>query len=102
MPDARARARARDLPPGVAPYRTIGPFDEATLPKGLLASHSLAEGVWGLLRLERGRIDFVWEDAAGGVAELVAPAEIVVPPTVLHHLEKRGDFRLAITFHKEG
>lgn len=92
--------RSRSLPAGVFPYRTIGPFDAESLPAGLRQTHDLAEGVWGLVSLEEGRIGFVWEDGSGEQQDLVAPAEIVVPPKVPHHVSADGPFRLTITFHR--
>ena len=86
------------LPAHAEPYRTIGPFGGADLPAGLLRSHSLAAGVWGLLALEEGSIAFVWEDGSGDRFDLVAPAEMVIPPEVFHHLETSRDFRLTVTF----
>lgn len=92
------------LPDGVEAYRSLGPFGPADLPSGLLRTHRLAEGVWALLRLEAGRIVFVWEDVdserGGQREELAAPAELVVPPQVPHHLKVEGEFRLALTFHR--
>ena len=92
MPDRPAR-----LPESVEPYRTIGPFDAATLPVGLRRTHDLKVGTWGLVELVEGTLSFVWEDAQGGRDELAAPARIVVPPQVPHHVEG-DDFRLSITF----
>jgi tellurite resistance-related uncharacterized protein len=87
------------LPEGVEAYRTIGPFDAMTLPPGLRRTHDLKEGTWGTVALEQGSLGFVWEDETGGRDELAAPAEIVVPPQVPHHVE--GDaFRLSITFYR--
>jgi tellurite resistance-related uncharacterized protein len=87
------------LPEGVAPYRTIGPFDAATLPAGLRRTHDLKEGTWGTVSISAGCLGFVWEDEQGGRMELAAPSEIVVPPQVPHHVEGE-DFRLTITFHR--
>ena len=91
--------RPNRLPEGLQAYRSIGPFDAATLPAGLRRTHDLKEGAWGKVSLEQGSIGFVWEDEAGGREDLAAPAEIVVPPQVPHHVE--GDaFRLTITFYR--
>jgi hemoglobin len=88
-----------DLPEHVVPYRTIGSFDAATLPQGLRRTHDLKAGTWGLVQLREGHIGFVWEDGPGGRLDVGAPAEIVVPPQVPHHVD--GDrFRLAITFFR--
>jgi len=87
------------LPEGVDAYRTIGPFDAATLPAGLRRTHDLKDGTWGKVSLEHGNLAFVWEDEAGGRLDLAAPAEIVVPPHAPHHVEG-DDFRLTITFFR--
>jgi cupin 2 domain-containing protein len=86
------------LPPGSAPYRTIGPFDAQSLPQGLRKQHQLKDGAWGLLTLSAGSLRFVWDDAAGGTDALAAPASVVVPPQILHHVEGEGPFELTITF----
>ena len=84
------------------PYRTIGPFDRASLPAGLLARHALKPAVWASLEVISGAIRFVWDmrpDAASEV--LAAPAKILVPPEEIHHLEIEGEFALTITFMRE-
>ena len=88
------------LPAGASLYRAIGPFDSETLPKGLRAEHRLKEGTWGLLNLDGGSLRFVWDDELGGADELTAPARLVVPPQVLHHVEGEGPFALTIGFHR--
>lgn len=91
--------RPSALPAGVEAYRTIGPFDAASLPAGLRRTHDLKEGTWGKISLEQGSLGFVWEDATGGRDDLAAPAELVVPPQVPHHV-LGDDFRLSITFYR--
>lgn len=91
--------RSSRLPDGAEAYRTIGPFDHATLPAGLRRTHGLKQGTWGKVILELGSLGFVWEDEAGGRDDLTAPAEIIVPPQVPHHVEG-DDFRLTITFFR--
>lgn len=91
--------RPSRLPEGADAYRMIGPFDAASLPAGLRRTHDLKQGTWGRVRLEQGSLSFVWEDGAGGREDLTAPAEIVVPPQVPHHVEG-GDFHLTITFYR--
>ena len=86
------------LPAGSEPYRTIGPFDAQSLPQGLRKQHQLKDGAWGLLTLSAGSLRFVWDDAAGGTDALAAPASVVVPPQILHHVEGEGPFELTITF----
>ena len=97
---AATLARPTRLPHGVAPYRKIGPFDAFSLPAGLLQTHHLKDGVWGVLRLEAGEVAFVWEDGSHERIALAAPGEIVVPPKIPHHLEPQGEFLLTIEFHR--
>ena len=93
--------RPDTLPADAASYRRIGPFDQDSLPAGLLREHQLKEDVWGVLTLLEGEIGFSWDDAEGGESELVAPASIVIPPTVPHHVEMRGPFTLTLEFHRQ-
>ena len=93
--------RAEKLPADATCYRRIGPFDEASFPAGLLGEHRLKEDVWGVLTLVDGAIGFAWDDAEGGEIELVAPASLVIPPTVPHHLTVGGPFSLTIEFHRQ-
>lgn len=86
------------LPDGAECYKTIGPFLQADIPAGLLREHSLKAGVWGVLTLIEGRLRFVWDDDSGAFEELHAPARIIVPPTVHHHLDKLRDAVIAIEF----
>jgi len=88
------------LPAGSEAYRTIGPFDARTLPAGLRAEHRLKGGTWGLLTLTEGSLRFVWDDEQGGACDLSAPATLVVPPQVLHHVEGDGPFTLSIAFQR--
>ena len=93
------------LPHEAKVYRTIGPFDGTSLPKGLLREHRLKEGSWGRLRVLSGEILFVWDDAdCEGQSVVVGPAAIVIiPPIVPHHLEMRAtDVLLEIEFFEAG
>jgi len=93
--------RADRLPADATCYRRIGPFDQDSLPAGLLREHQLKEDVWGLLTMVDGIIGFTWDDAEGGTIQLAAPDSMVIPPAVLHHVEMRGPFTLTIEFHRQ-
>lgn len=88
------------LPDGAECYKTIGPFLQADIPAGLLREHSLKPGVWGVLTLIEGRLRFVWDDGSGVYEDLRAPARIIVPPTVLHHLDELADAVITIEFFR--
>jgi cupin 2 domain-containing protein len=86
------------IPAGFELVRRIGPFTADTLPRGLLAEHRLKPDRWGLVSVLGGRVRLVWEDAGQPDQDLVAPAEVLVPPEVPHHLELLGEVELAIAF----
>ena len=90
--------RGPPLPGDARPYRTIGPFDAEAIPAGLLKTHNLKAGAWGLLTVEAGAIRFCWDDEAGGGRELQAGEVMLVPPLVPHHLERRGPVTITIAF----
>jgi len=87
------------LPPGAEAYRTIGPFDAGSLPSGLRRTHDLKDGTWGKVELLSGTLGFVWEDQVAEAREYMAPAEIIVPPQIPHHVEGEN-FVLTITFYR--
>jgi cupin 2 domain-containing protein len=89
---------ARPVPADLVELRVIGPFDRNTLPQGLLREHRLKPDRWGHLRLQRGAVRFVWDDDTGIIETLAAPATLLVPPEVPHHLEFDDDFLLEIAF----
>lgn len=88
------------LPPGASCYRRLGPYDEGSIPRGLLAEHRLKAAVWATLTVEAGTIMFVWDDEERGRCKLVAGDAFVVPPREQHHLELAGPVRLSIAFHR--
>jgi tellurite resistance-related uncharacterized protein len=93
--------RPNDLPVDAVCYWQSGELDQHSLPAGLTREHWLKEGTWGLLTLLSGSIGFNWDDADGGTVELSAPARMVIPPTIRHHVDKRGSFTLQIEFYRQ-
>lgn len=88
------------LPQDARVYRSIGPFDALSAPKGLLGKHDLKPGAWARLCVTSGSVRFVWDDPQGGSDILTAGTEIIVPPCIPHHLELCGPLEFAIHFCK--
>ncbi|MFU7528101.1 DUF1971 domain-containing protein [Qipengyuania sp. ASV99] len=88
------------LTPGASCYRRLGPYDEGSIPRGLLAEHRLKAAVWATLTVEAGTIMFVWDDKECDRCKLVAGDEFVVPSREQHRLELVGPVRLSIAFHR--
>jgi tellurite resistance-related uncharacterized protein len=94
--------RGPALPADAHRYREIGPFQAEAVPAGLFRLHRLKAGAWGIVTIHSGGIRFVWDDAEGGVRNLVAADSILVPPEVPHHLERTGPVELSVSFWSGG
>jgi tellurite resistance-related uncharacterized protein len=91
---------SKNPPEGLSVYKRTPNFDETSIPRGLLADHATKEGVWGLIRVEEGRLLYVVTDPRRDHAELIlAPGDKpgVVESTIAHRVEPLG----AVRFHVE-
>ncbi len=87
------------LPADVVPYRTLGPFDESTLPKGLLRDHRTKAGVWGLVEVTSGSVRyFVCETGMERERVLAPGCPGVIVPEQRHHLALDGAVQFTVTF----
>lgn len=86
------------LPEAAVIYRSIGPFDAQTVPKGLLGKHNLKPGAWVRLCVVAGSVRFVWDDPQGGSELVTAGIELIVPPCIPHHLELCDSLKFTIHF----
>lgn len=64
--------------------RTVGPFDDRSLPAGLRRNHRVAAGTWGRLRVIEGSVHFTMQSAVPTERELHAGEAQPIPPGVLH------------------
>ncbi len=87
-----------ELPEGLVVERTAGPFDETTVPAGLLRAHRLPAGTWGRLRVLESSVDF-WIDSDPPVERrLDAGQTQPIPPEVSHELRPTGPVQLIVDF----
>lgn len=88
-----------DLPADVAPYKRTPTFDATTTPRGLLADHRTAAGVWGLIVVEAGTVCLTWEDDAPD--EVLDPERPgVIEPRRTHRVAPSPDARFHVVFHR--
>lgn len=91
------------IPDDVKPYSTIGPFDQASVPKGLLREHNTKAGVWGHLEVKSGQVNYViTQPGFEGEHVLTCDNPAVIVPEHKHHLELTGDVTFNITFFRKG
>lgn len=89
------------LPERLHPYKRTPSFTEATVPAGLLGEHATKEGVWGLIRIEEGRLRYVVTDHRRETRrEVLTPFTEpgIVEPTIIHRVEPVGSVRFYVEF----
>jgi len=86
------------LPADAERYKTIGPFNDETIPAGLLSAHSLKPRVWGHIVVSEGQLRYVIERAPEVAFVLQPGAPGVVLPEEPHHVEVLGPVRFEVEF----
>jgi tellurite resistance-related uncharacterized protein len=86
------------LPKNVAAYKRTPSFNAETIPAGLLKDHSTAEGVWGLIQVENGTLEYIIGDDE--VHRLSPKTKGVVEPTVVHHVRADGPVSFFVEFYR--
>ena len=87
-----------ELPEGLQPARTAGPFDADSLPAAMRTEHRVGAGTWGVLRVLAGSICFAMATDPPIVRRLAAGDHQNLPPGVRHALTVDGPVRLAVDF----
>ncbi len=87
-----------ELPGGLIVTRSVGPFDETTVPAGLTRDHRVPAGNWGLLRVLDGSVGF-WMATQPGVDRLLGAGDSQpIPPEVDHRVRLAGPVRVQLDF----
>jgi tellurite resistance-related uncharacterized protein len=88
-------------PPEVPiPYRTTPVFDETTLPAALRSEHRTKAGVWGVIRVIKGRVKLVTIDPASEA--IITPDDPgLVLPEQPHFVEPLGAMQMQVDFYDE-
>ena len=77
--------------------RTTKVFTAASVPRGLLAAHQVADGVWGRLVVLEGVVEFVVE-ATGASRAVGAGERQVIEPGMPHHVVPDDAARFVVEF----
>ncbi len=73
------------------------------MPQALLSSHSVKTGVWGLLRVVRGRVRYCLDGQAQVSVIVPEGGAAVIAPGVAHHVELLDMLStFFIEFHRAG
>jgi tellurite methyltransferase len=78
-----------EMPAGYAEYKRTAVFDESTVRRGLLGEHRTKVGVWGMLHVIEGEIDFILLEPERSVTTLAAGSTHVIVSGVAHQVALR-------------
>lgn len=89
-----------EWPDGLAAYARTPEFDQDTVPRGLVSSHTTKTGVWARIHVLKGTILYRVEAPVDRCVRLGAPATGIVVPEVPHHVEPQGPVRFFVEFFR--
>ena len=88
----------KSLPDNVTAYKRTPIFTEKTVPLGLLNNHSTKAGVWGLIQVEEGKLEYTIENEETHI--LTTDKSGVVEPEILHHIKPLRAVSFFVEFYK--
>ncbi|MCB0355602.1 MAG: DUF1971 domain-containing protein [Bdellovibrionales bacterium] len=90
----------KNMPQGLVAYKRTDTFNELTIPKGLLNSHTTKAGTWGKICVNSGALLYVIEQQPYEEIELNPQKFGVVEPQVPHHVQAIGEVEFYVEFYK--
>jgi len=92
---------ASQLPAGLTCYRKTSEFTHDSVPAALLRAHSTKAGVWGLLRVLRGRIRYCLDSDEKETLIVSTGGTVAIEPEAPHHVEfLDADSAFQVEFHR--
>lgn len=88
----------KNLPSDVQFYKRTSVFTQETMPGGLRKDHATGAGVWGVICVERGEMEYTI--SGQGVYRLRPGENGVIEPQTLHHVKPLGEVSFFIEFFR--
>ena len=89
----------KNLPADVRPYRRTPEFTEATIPSGLRHGHTTKPGVWAVIHVVEGALEYHILEPGEERHTLTPDTPGIVEPTVPHEVAPIGPVRFYVEFH---
>lgn len=89
----------KSLPADVRPYQRTPEFNEATIPVGLLRDHATKQGVWGVIHVLDGELEYHILQPIEERHVLRPGMEGIVEPAMKHQVSAPGAVRFYVEFH---
>ena len=80
------------------PYKVTPVFDEYSLPAGLRREHRTKPGVWGIIRLLKGKVRLA---RPSGISILSAEHPGMIEPEQPHWVELLGPIQMQVEFYDQ-
>ena len=87
------------LPANVRPYQRTPEFNAATIPAGLLRDHRTKPGVWAVIHVLEGTLDYLIAEPEAEHHVLTPQYPGIVEPTMRHAVHAPGEVRFYVEFH---
>jgi len=87
-----------EIPEAFEPYRRTRVFTADTVPAALASAHSTRRGVWGLIHVEEGELEYERFAPLEGRSVLAPGTPGVVVPEVEHKVTPRGPVSFCVEF----
>lgn len=94
------RCARLEWPEGFVSYKRTPEYDTASIPAGLLKDHATRAGVWGRIRVTRGRLLYRVDDLDGLDLVLDSATPGIIAPTLRHRVVPLGDVRFYVEFYR--
>jgi tellurite methyltransferase len=88
----------REMPAGFSAYKKTKVFDERSIPAGLLAQHHTKAGVWALIHVSEGELEFRVPGADDEVTRLSPGLQGVIVAEVEHCVRPCGPVSFFVEF----
>ena len=89
----------REMPAGHAPYKRTATFTRDTIPQGLLHDHRTKAGVWALLHVTRGSLEFFEREGSAEARQRIsAGQQATIRPAVEHRVAPLDDVEFHVEF----
>jgi len=89
------------LPEGLEKYAETPKFTNQTVPKRLTDLHDTKPGVWGLLFVHKGTLEYTIPGPPLESKVVHQGDTAIIEPTILHKVTLSDDTEFSIEFHKE-
>ena len=87
------------LPVGATKTGSTPSMTEETVVKGILKNHLAPKGKLGLVVVEEGSLQFIWEDDKENVIDSDSDHPVVIYPERFHHVAITGPVKFRVEFY---